>query len=143
MVLCRGSFSLCSVELIKISNCPCVLLLFVCVLYSSVELHCASLTLASRLVVHLVHSDPQVRTTNDPTGKLCASTMPCSDISLSVFMSSFDQGVAAVACLGRWGALVSQSCGVEQNAEVKMMAAEVLVNATPTLLTSPNLPLGE
>uniref|UniRef100_A0A8C7FJR4 tRNA (32-2'-O)-methyltransferase regulator THADA n=1 Tax=Oncorhynchus kisutch TaxID=8019 RepID=A0A8C7FJR4_ONCKI len=76
----------------------------------SVELHCASLTLASRLVVHLVHSDPQ--------------------------------GVAAVACLGRWGALVSQSCGVEQNAEVKMMAAEVLVNATPTLLTSPNLPLG-
>uniref|UniRef100_A0A673VXY1 tRNA (32-2'-O)-methyltransferase regulator THADA n=1 Tax=Salmo trutta TaxID=8032 RepID=A0A673VXY1_SALTR len=76
----------------------------------SVELHCASLTLASRLVVHLVHGDPQ--------------------------------GVAAVACLGRWGALVSQSCGVEQNAEVKMMAAEVLVNATPTLLTSPNLPLG-
>ncbi|XP_041722121.2 thyroid adenoma-associated protein [Coregonus clupeaformis] len=76
----------------------------------SVELHCASLTLASRLVVHLSHTDPQ--------------------------------GVAVVACLGRWGALVSQCCGVEQNVEVKMMAAEVLVNATPTLLTSPNLPLG-
>ena len=75
----------CSVELIKISHCPCVLLfcvcVCVCVLYSSVELHCASLTLASRLVVHLVHSDPQVRTTNDPAGKLCAFTMPCSDIS--------------------------------------------------------------
>ncbi|KAJ8014230.1 hypothetical protein DPEC_G00038090 [Dallia pectoralis] len=78
----------------------------------SVEVHCASLTLASRLVAHLANTDHQ------------------------------NQGVAAVALLGRWGALVSQCCGEQQNTEVKMMAAEILVNASATLLTSPNPPLG-
>ncbi|KAL0964357.1 hypothetical protein UPYG_G00322770 [Umbra pygmaea] len=76
----------------------------------SVELHCAALTLGSRLVVQLAQSNPQ--------------------------------GVSAVACVGRWGALVSQCCSEEQNTEVKMVAAEVLVSATPTLLTSSNPPLG-
>lgn len=48
-----------------------------------------------------------------------------------------------MVCLRRWGALVLQSCGEEQPAEVKLMSAEVLVKAIPTLLTAPALPLGE
>ncbi|XP_062319840.1 thyroid adenoma-associated protein isoform X2 [Osmerus eperlanus] len=76
----------------------------------SVELHCAALTLASRLVVQLSTTDPQ--------------------------------GVCALALQGSWGALVSQCCSEEQPVEVKLMAAEVLVNATHPLLTSPSLPLG-
>ncbi|KAM6956245.1 thyroid adenoma-associated protein [Aplochiton taeniatus] len=75
-----------------------------------VELHCAALTLASRLVVQLVLSDPQ--------------------------------GVAAVPCLGRWGALVCGGCSEELPVEVKLTAAQVLVNTTAPLLTSPALPLG-
>ncbi|XP_071780883.2 thyroid adenoma-associated protein [Centroberyx gerrardi] len=76
----------------------------------SVELHCAALTLASRLVVQLVTSDPE--------------------------------GASAAGCLAQWGALVCSCCGEEQPAEVKLMAAEVLVNCTATLLTSAALPLG-
>ncbi|XP_067277498.1 thyroid adenoma-associated protein isoform X2 [Pseudorasbora parva] len=78
----------------------------------SVELYCATLSLTSRLVVHLAESTPQ------------------------------ELNEAAVVCLSRWGALVLESCGEEQPAEVKLMSAEVLVKAVPTLLTAPALPLG-
>ncbi|XP_056128449.1 thyroid adenoma-associated protein isoform X2 [Rhinichthys klamathensis goyatoka] len=78
----------------------------------SVELYCATLSLTSQLVVHLAESTPQ------------------------------ELSEAAVVCLSRWGALVLQSCGEEQPAEVKLMSAEVLVKAVPTLLTAPALPLG-
>ncbi|XP_030626930.1 thyroid adenoma-associated protein [Chanos chanos] len=78
----------------------------------SVELHCAALSLASRLVVHLAEMTPQ------------------------------ELGVAAVSHMSRWGALVMQCCGEEQPGEFKLVAAEVLVNAMPTLLTNPALPLG-
>ncbi|XP_036403279.1 thyroid adenoma-associated protein [Megalops cyprinoides] len=78
----------------------------------SVELHCAALTLVSRLMVHLAEAAPQ------------------------------GMGVAAVSMLSRWGALVSRCCGEEQPGEVKLAAAEVLVKATPSLLASPALPLG-
>lgn len=53
------------------------------------------------------------------------------------------QGASAVACLPQWGALVCSCCSEEQPAEVKLMAANVLVNCTATVLTSPHLPLGE
>ncbi|RXN24870.1 thyroid adenoma-associated [Labeo rohita] len=79
----------------------------------SVELYCAALSLTSQLVLHLAKSTPQ------------------QDVS-----------EAAVVCLSRWGALVVQGCGEEQPAEVKLMSAEVLVKAVPTLLTAPALPLG-
>lgn len=79
----------------------------------SVELYCAALSLTSQLVLHLAESTPQ-------------------------------QGLseAAVVCLSRWGALVTQGCAEDQPAEVKLMSAEVLVKAVPTLLTAPALPLG-
>ncbi|XP_076852074.1 tRNA (32-2'-O)-methyltransferase regulator THADA-like, partial [Brachyhypopomus gauderio] len=78
----------------------------------SVELHCAALTLASRLVVHLAEK---------------------------MLQDGPDDG--AVSCAARWGALVTQCCGEEQPVEVKMTAADVLVKATPTLLTSTKMPL--
>ncbi|XP_056250646.1 thyroid adenoma-associated protein isoform X1 [Seriola aureovittata] len=76
----------------------------------SVELHCATLTLASQLVVQLVSSDPQ--------------------------------GASAMSGLAQWGALVSSCCSEEQPVEMKLMAANVLVNCADTVLTSPDLPLG-
>ncbi|XP_051772571.1 thyroid adenoma-associated protein isoform X1 [Ctenopharyngodon idella] len=79
----------------------------------SVELYCATLSLTSRLVVHLAESTPQQELSE-----------------------------AAVLSLSRWGALVMQSCSDKQPAEVKLMSAEVLVKAVPTLLTAPALPLG-
>uniref|UniRef100_A0A8C2JIL3 tRNA (32-2'-O)-methyltransferase regulator THADA n=1 Tax=Cyprinus carpio TaxID=7962 RepID=A0A8C2JIL3_CYPCA len=78
----------------------------------SVELYCAALSLTSQLVLHLAESTPQ------------------------------DLSEAAVVCLSRWGALVTQGCAEDQPAEVKLMSAEVLVKAVPTLLTAPALPLG-
>lgn len=45
--------------------------------------------------------------------------------------------------LNRWGALVLQGCGEDQPTEIKLMSAEVLVKAIPTLLMTPALPLGE
>uniref|UniRef100_A0A8C2JJ74 tRNA (32-2'-O)-methyltransferase regulator THADA n=1 Tax=Cyprinus carpio TaxID=7962 RepID=A0A8C2JJ74_CYPCA len=79
----------------------------------SVELYCAALSLTSQLVLHLAESTPQQ-----------------------------DLSEAAVVCLSRWGALVTQGCAEDQPAEVKLMSAEVLVKAVPTLLTAPALPLG-
>ncbi|XP_016392695.1 thyroid adenoma-associated protein homolog isoform X1 [Sinocyclocheilus rhinocerous] len=79
----------------------------------SVELYCAALSLTSQLVLHLAESTPQ------------------QDVS-----------EAAVVCLSRLGALVMQGCTEDQPAEVKLMSAEVLVKAVPTLLTAPALPLG-
>ncbi|KAJ8418447.1 hypothetical protein AAFF_G00141560 [Aldrovandia affinis] len=78
----------------------------------SVELHCAGLTLVSRLMVHLAETAPQ------------------------------GTGVAAVSILSRWGALVSRCCSEDQPGEVKLTAAEVLVRATPSLLAGPTLTLG-
>uniref|UniRef100_A0A671MCS0 tRNA (32-2'-O)-methyltransferase regulator THADA n=2 Tax=Sinocyclocheilus anshuiensis TaxID=1608454 RepID=A0A671MCS0_9TELE len=78
----------------------------------SVELYCAALSLTSQLVLHLAESTPQ------------------------------DVSEAAVVCLSRWGALVMQGCAEDQPAEVKLVSAEVLVKAVPTLLTAPALPLG-
>ncbi|XP_035387280.1 thyroid adenoma-associated protein isoform X1 [Electrophorus electricus] len=79
----------------------------------SLELHCAALTLASRLMVHLAEKKQQE-----------------------------GLGGTVVGCAGSWGALVTQCCGEEQPTEVRLTAAEVLVKATPTLLTSPAAPLG-
>lgn len=52
-------------------------------------------------------------------------------------------GGAAVTHVALWGAMVAQCCGEERPAEVKLTAAKVLVEATPTLLTSAMLPLGK
>lgn len=53
------------------------------------------------------------------------------------------QDVAAGACLGRWGELVCLCCSEEQPTEVKLAAAKVLVSCTRSVLSSPQLPLGE
>ncbi|KAF7710664.1 hypothetical protein HF521_009536 [Silurus meridionalis] len=79
----------------------------------SSELHCAALSLASRLVAHL------------------AEKMPL-EVPLGV----------AVSHAARWVAQVTQDCSEEQPAEVKQAAAEVLVKVTPFLLTSATMPLG-
>ncbi|MCI4376608.1 hypothetical protein PGIGA_G00190450 [Pangasianodon gigas] len=79
----------------------------------SLELHCAALSLASRLVVHLAQKTPL----EDPVG-------------------------VAVSHAARWVALVTQDCSEEQPVEVKQTAAEVLVKVTPTLLTSATLHMG-
>ncbi|KAI4888638.1 hypothetical protein NFI96_027081, partial [Prochilodus magdalenae] len=79
----------------------------------SLELHCAALSLASRLVVHLVERKPQEKL-----------------------------GGAAVEHVTLWGAMVNQCCSEERPADVKVTAAEVIVKATPTLLTASTLPLG-
>ncbi|XP_049337727.1 thyroid adenoma-associated protein isoform X1 [Astyanax mexicanus] len=81
----------------------------------SLELHCAALSLASRLMLHLVEEK-----------KLQVEEL----------------GGAAVAHVALWGAMVAQCCSEERPVEVKLMAAEVLVKATPTLLTASNLLLG-
>ncbi|KAG5266714.1 hypothetical protein AALO_G00235290 [Alosa alosa] len=78
----------------------------------SVDLYCASLTLASRLVVHLVEESAQ------------------------------ELNGATVACLGLWGALLRQGCMEDQPTEVKLITADMLVETTPCLLTSSTLPLG-
>ncbi|XP_053476778.1 thyroid adenoma-associated protein [Ictalurus furcatus] len=79
----------------------------------SVELHCAALSLASRLVVHLARQTPL----EDLVG-------------------------VAVSHAARWVALVTQDCSEEQPVEVKQTAAEVLVKVTPTLMTSDTLHMG-
>uniref|UniRef100_A0A8B9RME6 tRNA (32-2'-O)-methyltransferase regulator THADA n=1 Tax=Astyanax mexicanus TaxID=7994 RepID=A0A8B9RME6_ASTMX len=78
----------------------------------SLELHCAALSLASRLMLHLVEE------------------------------KKLQLGGAAVAHVALWGAMVAQCCSEERPVEVKLMAAEVLVKAMPTLLTASNLLLG-
>ncbi|XP_072533812.1 thyroid adenoma-associated protein [Salminus brasiliensis] len=80
----------------------------------SLELHCAALSLASRLIVHL----GEVKRPQD------------------------ELGGTAVAHVALWGAMVAQCCSEERPVEVKLTAAEVLVKATPTLLTASTLPLG-
>ncbi|XP_060781574.1 thyroid adenoma-associated protein isoform X2 [Neoarius graeffei] len=79
----------------------------------SLELHCAALSLASRLVAHLAKKTPL----EDPVG-------------------------VAASQAARWVALVTQDCNEEQPVEVKQAAAEVLVKVTPTLLTSGTLHMG-
>ncbi|XP_066534782.1 thyroid adenoma-associated protein isoform X2 [Hoplias malabaricus] len=81
--------------------------------FHSLELHCASLSLASRLMIHLVEKKQQE-----------------------------EEGEAAVAHVALWEAMVAQCCCEERPTEVKLTAAEVLVRATPTLLTASTLPLG-
>ncbi|XP_015218624.2 thyroid adenoma-associated protein isoform X1 [Lepisosteus oculatus] len=77
-----------------------------------VENHCAALTLVSNFVVHFVEKSSQ-------------------GLSKSMQLE-----------MRTWVALVSQCCGDERPGEVKLTAAEVLVNATPCLLASAVLPLG-
>ncbi|KAL6487447.1 hypothetical protein MHYP_G00040730 [Metynnis hypsauchen] len=79
----------------------------------SLELHCAALSLASRLMVHLAEKKPQEKL-----------------------------GEAAEVHVAVWGAMVTQCCNEEQPVEVKLTAADVLVKATPILLTALTLPLG-
>uniref|UniRef100_A0AAY4DDB0 tRNA (32-2'-O)-methyltransferase regulator THADA n=1 Tax=Denticeps clupeoides TaxID=299321 RepID=A0AAY4DDB0_9TELE len=72
----------------------------------------------------------------------CASLRLCSRLVVHLAENQQDLSPAAVAHLGLWAALVKQSCGEEQPTEVKLMAAEVLVRVTKSLLTSTGLPLG-
>uniref|UniRef100_A0A8C1F6H6 tRNA (32-2'-O)-methyltransferase regulator THADA n=1 Tax=Cyprinus carpio carpio TaxID=630221 RepID=A0A8C1F6H6_CYPCA len=74
------------------------------------------------------------------TYKVC--TIEYLQKPLNVLFYCQDLSEAAVVCLSRWGALVTQGCAEDQPAEVKLMSAEVLVKAVPTLLTAPALPLG-
>ncbi|KAK1171060.1 hypothetical protein AOXY_G8054 [Acipenser oxyrinchus oxyrinchus] len=78
----------------------------------SVEIHCAALRFASRLVIHWVECN-------------------CEEL-----------GGAMQPDLTRWAGLVAQCCEDEQPVEIKLTAAEILVNITPSLLTSTTLPLG-
>ncbi|XP_076016993.1 thyroid adenoma-associated protein [Genypterus blacodes] len=71
----------------------------------------------------------------------CAALTLLSQL-LGQLVQSDPKGVAAVPCLAQWGALVCSCCGEEQPAEVKLMAAKVLVSCTATVLTNPALPLG-
>ncbi|XP_072247562.1 thyroid adenoma-associated protein [Leuresthes tenuis] len=71
----------------------------------------------------------------------CAALALASQLVVEL-ISSDPQGASAVACLAQWGALVCSCSSVEQPEEVKLRAAEVLVNCTSTLLTNPHLPLG-
>ncbi|XP_041107653.1 thyroid adenoma-associated protein-like isoform X2 [Polyodon spathula] len=78
----------------------------------SVEIHCAALRFASKLVVHWVECN-------------------CKEL-----------GGAMQPDLTRWVGLVAQCCEDEQPIEIKLTAAEILVSATPSVLTSTTLPLG-
>ncbi|XP_070697363.1 thyroid adenoma-associated protein [Pempheris klunzingeri] len=69
----------------------------------------------------------------------CAAMSLVSQLVVQL-VNSNPQG--ASACLAQWGALVCSCCSEEQPAEVKLMAAKVLVNCTAGVLTSPHLPLG-
>uniref|UniRef100_A0A3B4WC26 tRNA (32-2'-O)-methyltransferase regulator THADA n=1 Tax=Seriola lalandi dorsalis TaxID=1841481 RepID=A0A3B4WC26_SERLL len=60
----------------------------------------------------------------------------------SVHRSENTHGASAMSGLAQWGALVSSCCSEEQPVEMKLMAANVLVNCADTVLTSPHLPLG-
>lgn len=60
-----------------------------------------------------------------------------------VLCDVYEQGGASATFLAQWAELVSSCCSEEQPAEVKLMAAEVLVSCTDSVLTSAGLPLGE
>uniref|UniRef100_A0A3B4T4H6 tRNA (32-2'-O)-methyltransferase regulator THADA n=1 Tax=Seriola dumerili TaxID=41447 RepID=A0A3B4T4H6_SERDU len=60
----------------------------------------------------------------------------------SVHRSENTHGASAMSGLAQWGALVCSCCSEEQPVEMKLMAANVLVNCADTVLTSPHLPLG-
>ncbi|MGH0156455.1 UNVERIFIED_CONTAM: hypothetical protein FKN15_040286 [Acipenser sinensis] len=55
---------------------------------------------------------------------------------------AMELGGAMQPDLTRWAGLVAQCCEDEQPIEIKLTAAEILVSATPSLLTSTTLPLG-
>lgn len=122
----------------------------------SEELCCAALTLVSQLVVEMVNSSCQVKT--DENCKLTAerlrqrsvlfrvqfsATLLSLLVNVCMCCSDCFQGVAAVACLGRWGKLLCSCCSEEQPTEVKLAAAKVLVSCTRSVLSSPQLPLGK
>ncbi|XP_042358035.1 thyroid adenoma-associated protein [Plectropomus leopardus] len=71
----------------------------------------------------------------------CAALTLVSQLVVQL-VNSNPQGVSTVACLAQWGALVCSCCSEEQPAEVKLMAAKVLVSCAGTVLTSSHLPLG-
>ncbi|XP_062257166.1 thyroid adenoma-associated protein isoform X1 [Platichthys flesus] len=69
--------------------------------------------------------------------------LQCAALTLMSQLVNSDPKVAsAMFCFAQWGALVCSCCSEEQPAEVKLMAAKVLVNSTEALLTNPHLPLG-
>uniref|UniRef100_A0A672GSV2 tRNA (32-2'-O)-methyltransferase regulator THADA n=1 Tax=Salarias fasciatus TaxID=181472 RepID=A0A672GSV2_SALFA len=72
----------------------------------------------------------------------CAALTLLSQLVVQLVNSDPQGAAAAVCCSAQWAALVCSCCCEEQPAEVKMMAAEVLVHCTPALLLSPHLPLG-
>nr|XP_023660134.1 thyroid adenoma-associated protein isoform X1 [Paramormyrops kingsleyae] len=78
----------------------------------SVNLHCAALALTSQLLLYLAEGGFQ------------------------------QAGSDVVPIVSRWGALMSRCCGEEQPMEVKLAAADILVNSTPGVLASAGLPLG-
>ncbi|KAF7650134.1 hypothetical protein LDENG_00130920, partial [Lucifuga dentata] len=71
----------------------------------------------------------------------CAALTLLSQL-VGQLVKSDPEDVSVLACLARWGTLVCSCCSEEQPAEVKLMAASVLVNCTSTVLTNPALPLG-
>ncbi|XP_037321311.2 thyroid adenoma-associated protein [Pungitius pungitius] len=71
----------------------------------------------------------------------CAALTLVSELVVHL-VNSDPQGASAVPCLAEWGSLVCSCCGEEQPVEVKLMAAQVLVSCTATVLTSTLLPLG-
>ncbi|XP_029377385.1 thyroid adenoma-associated protein isoform X2 [Echeneis naucrates] len=71
----------------------------------------------------------------------CAALTLVSQLVVQL-VSSDPKGVGAMPGLVQWGELVCSCCSEEQPAEVKLMAANVLVSCTGTVLTSPHLPLG-
>uniref|UniRef100_A0A8D3AXT7 tRNA (32-2'-O)-methyltransferase regulator THADA n=1 Tax=Scophthalmus maximus TaxID=52904 RepID=A0A8D3AXT7_SCOMX len=71
----------------------------------------------------------------------CAALTLVSQLVVQL-VNSDPKGASAMSCLAQWGALVCSCCSEEQPVEVKLMAANVLVNCTDALLTSPHLPLG-
>ncbi|XP_077960051.1 thyroid adenoma-associated protein isoform X2 [Gasterosteus aculeatus] len=71
----------------------------------------------------------------------CAALTLVSQLVVQL-VNSDPQGASAVVGLAEWGSLVCSCCGEEQPVEVKLMAAEVLVSCTATVLTSTLLPLG-
>ncbi|KAF0027159.1 hypothetical protein F2P81_019900 [Scophthalmus maximus] len=70
----------------------------------------------------------------------CAALTLVSQLVVQL-VNSDPKGASAMSCLAQWGALVCSCCSEEQPVEVKLMAANVLVNCTDALLTSPHLPL--
>nr|XP_061818983.1 thyroid adenoma-associated protein isoform X1 [Nerophis lumbriciformis] len=71
----------------------------------------------------------------------CAAMTLLSQLVVQT-MNSDQKGENTVTCLSQWEAMVCSCCSEEQPVEVKLMAAQVLVNSTGSLMTNSELPLG-